>query len=242
MKLAVDIGNSQVKVFLSGKNNILSTFVLDKEKEFTSLWIKENFQKKVSEIIVCSVRKTISKNILTYKNNVKKFIIFSHTTPVPIKNCYSSPKTLGLDRLAAAVGANRLFSGKNCLVIDAGTAITFDLINDQNEYLGGSISPGLQTRYKSLSHYTQKLPLIKFKNFIKYPGKNTESSIHLGVQLGIIHETTGYINYLEKYYSDLNVLVTGGDSNFFVRNIKKTIFAEPKLVAIGLFRILEHNA
>ena len=242
MKLAIDIGNSAVKVSVFDKKNIPDTFVIEKEEQFNDLWVKEKFQKKVSEIIVCSVRKTISKNILVYKNKVEKFIVFSHSTSIPIKNCYSSPRTLGLDRLAAAAGAFHLFPGKNCFIIDAGTAITFDLLNDKHEYLGGSISPGLQTRYKSLSHFTQKLPLIKFKNCIKYPGKNTENSIHLGVQLGIIHETLGYINFLEEYYPDLHVLVTGGDSNFFVRNIKKTIFAEPKLIAIGLHRILEHNA
>lgn len=242
MKLAVDIGNSKVKISVFNKNNIIDTFVLESEKQFNDLWLKENFQKKVSEIIVCSVRKSVSKNILAFKNKVEKFIIFSHSTSIPIKNCYSSPQTLGLDRLAAAVGAHHLFPGKNCFIIDAGTAITFDLLNENNEFLGGSISPGLEIRYKSLSHFTQKLPLIKFKNYIKYPGENTENSIHLGVQLGIIHETLGYLNFLEEYYSDLHVLVTGGDSNFFVRNIKKTIFAEPKLLAIGLYRILEHNA
>ena len=236
MKLAVDIGNSKVKISVFNKNKIIKTFVLESEKQFNDLWIKENFQKRVSEIIVCSVRKSVSKNILVFKNKVKKFIVFSHSTPIPIKNCYSSPQTLGLDRLAAAVGAHHIFPGENCLIIDAGTAITFDLLNDKNEFLGGSISPGLETRYKSLAHFTQKLPLIKFKNYIKYPGGNTENSIHLGVQLGIIHETMGYINFLKEYYSDLHVLVTGGDSIFFVRNIKKNHLCRTKTISHWLIQ------
>ena len=154
---------------------------------------------------------------------------------------YSTPETLGLDRLCAAIGANTLFPNKNCLIIDAGTAITFDLINNNAEFLGGSISPGLTTRYKALSHYTKKLPELKYTEYFHFPGKKTTDSIQTGIQCGILYETEGYIHNLEKYYTDLHVLVTGGDFIFFVKNLKKPIFVQPNLVAIGLHRILEIN-
>jgi type III pantothenate kinase len=242
MKLAIDIGNSNIKLTVFKNRKIIKSYFLDDLRNLNKFWINKNIRNKVSSIIVCCVRKSIPKNILSLKKEVSQFLVFSNTTKIPIKNKYSSLKTLGNDRLAAAIGAFDLFPKKSCLIIDAGTAITFDIINNKGEYLGGSISPGLSTRYKALSYYTQKLPLLEFKKNNKYPGTTTEESIHLGVQLGILYEVTSYINELEKYYPDLTVLVTGGDGDFFVKNIKKPIFAKPNLIAIGLHRILEHNA
>jgi type III pantothenate kinase len=242
MKLAIDIGNSNIKLTVFKNRKIIKSYLFNDLRNLNKSWIKKNIKDKISSIIVCCVRKSIPKTILSLKKEVSHFIIFSDTTKIPIKNTYSSPKTLGHDRLVAAIGAYDIFPNKNCLIIDAGTAITFDIINKKGEYLGGSISPGLITRYKALSYYTQKLPLLELKKIKKYPGTTTEESIHLGVQLGILYEVTSYINELEKYYPNLTVLVTGGDGDFFVKNIKKPIFAKPNLIAIGLHRILEHNA
>lgn len=242
MKLAIDIGNSNIKLTFFKNRVIQDSFLFDDLRKLNKSWIKQHVQNRISSIIVCCVRKTIPEKILSLQKNVSRFIIFSSSTNIPIINKYASPKTLGLDRLAAAIGAYDLHPNKNCLIIDAGTAITFDILNKKGEYLGGAISPGLITRYKALSYYTQKLPLLEFSKIKKYPGTTTEESIHLGVQLGILHEVTGYITELEKYYPDLSVLITGGDSDFFVKNIKKPIFVESKLIAKGLHRILEHNA
>ncbi len=242
MKLAIDIGNSKIKI-TSFKDDLLNRhFFIDKEEDINNKWISDFIKEKVSSIIICSVRKNIPQNILSLEKTCKQFLIFNHNTPVPVINTYEIPETLGIDRLASAIGAFSVFPGKNCLIIDAGTAVTFDLLNDKGEYMGGAISPGLNTRYKSLSHFTQKLPLLELNKLNKYPGKNTEDSIQNGVQLGLIYEAEGYRRESEKYFPDLHVLITGGDYEFFERNLKKPIFAEPNLIAKGLYRILKHNA
>lgn len=242
MNLAIDIGNSLIKITIFRKNNKYKTLLLSKTSGLKSRLISHTKNRVFDSIIISCVREKIPQDILSLQKYANKFIHFSHQTPIPIKNCYGNPKKLGIDRLASAVGAFSLFPHKNCLIIDAGTAITIDLLNDKGEYLGGAISPGINTRFKSLADHTQKLPFLKLKNLNPYPGKNTIDSIQNGVQLGLIYEVEGYINEIGKYFPDLHVLVTGGDYDFFVRNIKKPIFAEPNLIAIGLYRILEHNA
>ena len=242
MTLAIDIGNSNTKITIFKNSSPKKVIIISKFSEILTALSSEIKTKSINSIIVCSVKNVIPKVVFSLRNKCKYFLIFNYETPIPIENKYSTPQTLGLDRLAAAVGAFSLFPKKNCLIIDSGTAITIDLLSKNGQYWGGSISPGLLTRFKSLSDYTQKLPLLELKNLNPFPGRNTEDSIQNGVQLGLIYEIEGYINYLEKYYSDLHVLVTGGDHDFFVRNIKKPIFAEPNLVAKGLYRILEHNA
>jgi len=241
MNLTIDIGNSNIKISKFENNKFIELLILHNELDIIKFLQSEVNNTFINSIIICSVSENISELLLSVARMVKNFIVFSHKTPVPIINVYSSPKTLGLDRLAAAVGAFTIFPNKNCLIVDAGTAITFDLLNNKGEYLGGAISPGLTIRYKALSHFTKKLPELEFTENLEYPGKNTINSIHTGVQSGILYETEGYICNLEKYYSDLHVLVTGGDVNFLVRNLKKPIFTQPNLVAIGLQRIIQFN-
>ncbi len=241
MNLTIDIGNSRTKFTIFHNNRIENLIYQSNEADLNLILKNELNNYSINSIIICSVNNFIPDNILKLKNKTKKFIIFSHKTKIPIKNLYTSPKLLGLDRLAAAIGANSIYPNNNCLIIDAGTAITFDIINEKSEFIGGSISLGLTTRYKSLAHFTKKLPEIEFNENYEYPAKNTESSIHAGIQMGIIYETEGYIKYIEQRFSNLKIIVTGGDFNFFVKNIKKTIFAEPNLVAIGLNRIIEIN-
>jgi type III pantothenate kinase len=241
MNLTIDIGNSNTKISRFENNIFIDSFIVVNEHDILQLTQNEINNNYIKSIIICSVKDNIPQSILSLAQTVQNLIVFSHKNIIPIVNLYSSPETLGLDRLCSAVGAYLLFPNCNCLIIDAGTAITFDLLNFKGEYLGGSISPGLTTRYKALAHFTKKLPELSYNEEFSFPGNNTNNSIHAGVQYGILYETEGYINNLEKEYSDLHVIVTGGDINFFERNLKKTIFAQPNLVAIGLHRILEIN-
>lgn len=241
MNLTIDIGNSYTKISRFDNNIFIDSHIVISDQDLLEFTAKEIANNNVHSIIICSVKEFISESLISSYQAVNNLIVFSHKTRIPIKNAYSSPETLGLDRLCAAVGAFTLFPDSNCLIIDAGTAITFDLLNNKNEYLGGSISPGLTTRYKALAHFTKKLPELSYLNEINYPGNNTVNSIHAGVQYGILYETEGYITHLEKLYNNLNVIITGGDSIFFERNLKKHIFVQPNLVAIGLHRILEIN-
>ena len=160
-----------------------------------------------------------------------------------IINHYLTPETLGLDRLAAVIGANHLYPGKSSLIISGGTAITYDWVDEGGNYFGGSISPGLNMRYKALNYYTSGLPLISADEIFadKY-GKDTTSAIRSGVQNGIKYELTGFINSYKKGENNPNIILSGGDSIFFDTLLKNSIFApcikiEPYLVLKGIKRI-----
>ena len=174
-----------------------------------------------------------------------KMIWLSHETPVPIQNQYGTPATLGMDRLAAVVGASYSFAGQDCLVIDAGTCITFDYIDRDKNYLGGSISPGLAMKFKALHTFTGKLPLVEQteKNVEQVPliGQDTVSCLQSGVFNGTLAEVEGLITTYTKQSPDLVTVMCGGDAPFFETNLKARIFAVPDLVLIGLNRILNYN-
>ena len=163
-------------------------------------------------------------------------------TPVPITNMYKSPQTLGMDRLAAAVGANYLMPQKNLLVIDAGTALTYEFIDAEGKYWGGNISPGLYVRFKTLNACCDKLPLIDRRGDLPEFGYDTETAIRAGVIHGMEFEIAGYIRLMQKKYPDLLVFLTGGDKFSFDANLKSIIFADRFLVLKGLNRILNYNA
>ena len=163
-------------------------------------------------------------------------------TPVPITNMYKSPQTLGMDRLAAAVGANYLMPRKNLLVIDAGTALTYEFIDAEGKYWGGNISPGLYVRFKTLNACCDKLPLIDRRGDLPEFGYDTETAIRAGVIHGMEFEIAGYIRLMQKKYPDLLVFLTGGDKFSFDANLKSIIFADRFLVLKGLNRILNYNA
>ena len=162
-------------------------------------------------------------------------------TPVPITNCYKTPQTLGMDRLAAVVGANYLLPGKDLLVIDAGTAVTYEFIDKEGRYWGGNISPGIYTRFKALNACCDKLPLIDKEGDNPDFGYSTETAIRAGVIKGMEFEIAGYIGLLQKKYPGLLVFLTGGDRFSFETNLKSIIFADRFLVLKGLNRILNYN-
>jgi len=166
---------------------------------------------------------------------------FTADTPIPIKNAYSSPRSLGMDRLAAAVGAWSMQSGHDMLVVDAGTAITFDFVSADGVYHGGNIAPGIELRFKSLHEHTGALPLVNAEGMVPMFGQDTETAIRSGVINGIRHELDGYLAELASIYPSLLVFLTGGDAEFFDIKAKSSTFAVPDLVLRGLARITECN-
>lgn len=162
-------------------------------------------------------------------------------TPLPIKNLYESPETLGYDRIAAIVGAYDQCPGKNILVIDAGTAITYEFIDAEAQYHGGNISPGIYMRFKALNQYTARLPLVSPEGRMLLMGKDTETAIRAGVMKGVEYEIQGYIMSLRHKYPELLVFLTGGDEISFDSKLKNIIFADRFLVLKGLNRILNYN-
>jgi len=170
-------------------------------------------------------------------------IELDHHTPIPLINRYRTPDTLGYDRIAAAVGAYTIYPEKNVLVIDAGTAITYDLVTGGGEYMGGNISPGMAIRFKSLNKYTNRLPLLEPS--IEEPpllGSSTKEAIQSGVINGILFELDGFIGDVSRLHPELKVVLTGGDAKYFEGKLKSSIFVDLNLNLIGLNRILEHNA
>lgn len=192
---------------------------------------------------ILSAVKAVDQEIIRFlSGNFEFFLELDDQTSLPIENIYETPETLGKDRLAAAVGANELFPDQNLLIIDAGTAITYDLVSEKNQFVGGNISPGLQMRFKALNQFTGKLPLVKYDDDTELIGRNTMEAIRAGVQNGILFEMNGTIDLFNRNYKNLQIIMTGGDSNFFDRKLNYSIFVHFNITLIGLNRILEYNA
>lgn len=240
MNLVIDIGNSRIKLALFNDRDLMFTVPLDVLRaKHIQLMLDEHADLK--NVIVSSVRDYPQELKTFFQDSFEHFIELDGNTPLPIINLYETPDTLGKDRLAAAVGAAEVFPQKNVLVIDAGTAITYEIITAEREYLGGNISPGLETRFKALNRFTGKLPLIKQSDDFQMIGTTTESAIRSGVQLGLLFEVEQYITYFNTIYQNLEVIVTGGDAKFFDKKLKNSIFVHFNLTLIGLNRILEYN-
>ena len=238
MNLIIDIGNTRIKLAVFQDGNML----------FKDMILSENLVKKIAiiqkeffiqNVIVSSVGKIQAKELKTLKR-LKKIIVLDHTIKTPFDNKYKSPKTLGVDRIALVAAAVQQYPKKNVLVIDAGSCVTFDFVNCKNEYIGGAISPGIQMRYKALNEFTANLPELKIDTF-SLVGRNTYESIHSGILNGILNEIDGVIAEYHAKYSNLTVVLTGGDTNFLAKKLKSSIFANPNFLLEGLNSILIHN-
>ena len=239
MQLVIDIGNTRVKAALFEQNNLVHFFVFDDTDAFLKANILDKYQ--IENCIVSSVVDGIEA-FVEYLKKKGPVLTYSIQTPTPLKNCYESPFTLGSDRLAAAVAGNFLFPNKNVLVIDAGTCIKYNFINKDNEYIGGAISPGLKMRFKALHSFTSRLPLLETdENFDTLIARNSNDNILAGVELGAVAEINSFMEQYKTLYPDIQVVLTGGDVNFFEKRLKKPIFADSYLILKGLNIILEHN-
>ncbi|PRX56365.1 type III pantothenate kinase [Flagellimonas meridianipacifica] len=240
MNLVVDIGNSLTK-YAVFENRKLLHFETSESNLFLSK-IKDVFESfpKVEHAIISTVGQLENKEkeILALFCKVH---VLSHTSKVPFKNSYATPNTLGMDRIALATAAFYQYARKNALVIDMGTCITYDMINDSGEYIGGAISPGLHMRYKAMHAQTEKLPLLAPEDLLDFIGNSTESCMHSGVINGLINELDGTIDQYHARFQDLTVILTGGDSQFFVKRLKNSIFANSKFLVEGLNCLLEYN-
>ncbi len=235
--LVIDIGNSSVKYGIFSEDTL----------EFTGrVAALAALQQRLADIpieniLVSSVATDKTEELKQFRYQ-GKIIYLNYQTPVPVTNLYKTPETLGVDRLAAVIGANYIYPDNNCLVIDAGTAITYDFIDAQKNYHGGSISLGLQMKFKALHTFTQRLPLIQESiTDIALIGGNTIEAMQSGVINGTVAELNGIIAEYGQKYGNLAVVLCGGDASFFDTKLKATIFVLPELVLIGLNRILKYN-
>ena len=239
MQLVIDIGNTRVKAALFVEKELKQNFVFDSTKELMESGIIE--KNTIQNCILASVVNEIEGFISELKGKLK-VLIFTAETATPIKNLYKSAHSLGSDRLAGAVGGNLLFPNKNVLIIDAGTCIKYNFVNQRNEYLGGGISPGLQMRFKAMHTFTSRLPLLEVdEKMDALIGTDSNESIVSGAQKGAVAEVDGIIEQYKQQYPDVNVVLTGGDVKFFEKRLKNSIFADQNLILKGLNEILDYN-
>lgn len=239
MNLIIDIGNTSAKLAVFSKGEIKETLRCSNRTldGLSTLCDKYPIQQGIVSSVVSfddEMRQRLDK--LPFP-----LMEFTYRTPVPVKNLYKTPQTLGMDRLAAVIAAQAISPGKPILVIDAGTCITYDYVDELGQYQGGNISPGMEMRFKALHAFTSRLPLVKAEGEMPEYGQTTETAIRSGVIRGIEHEIEGYIRQLKEKYPSLLVFLTGGNDFSFERNIKNSIFADGFLVLKGLNRILEYN-
>ncbi|MEJ1239024.1 type III pantothenate kinase [Chryseolinea sp. T2] len=237
MNIAIDYGNSSAKV------GVFDGHELVERKIFTSPEQLRPFLQNFSGdcLIISSVSQDAAE-VASWGVHIKKRFILTSSLPLPIENRYSTPKTLGVDRLAGVCGAQALFPKTSALVIDAGTCITFDFLDSGGNFLGGAISPGLRMRFQAVHTFTKRLPQVEPKGNSPLIGDSTESCIQSGVENGLVAEIDGIVSQYRSLFPDLKVILTGGDVPFFENRLKAPIFAVPELVLSGLNSILIHNA
>lgn len=241
MNLVVDIGNTFAKIAVFKKDKMLFKTQFELVNFKTEL---QNIFKEYTDLqygIVSSVGKLKSSDVNFLKEKLT-LLELSSSTKVPFKNDYKTPRTLGVDRIALVSAAVRNYPKSNVLVIDAGTCMTYDLLTAHGQYLGGSISPGLDMRYKSLHNLTANLPLLKPKAPKHIIGNTTKKAMHSGVVFGVKHEIEGVINVYQQEFKDLTVILTGGNAKFLSKQLKSGIFANSNFLLEGLNYILQFNS
>ncbi|MFT3740249.1 MAG: type III pantothenate kinase [Breznakibacter sp.] len=240
MNLVIDQGNTLTKVALFDGEEMVSfrSMAVFGTAGLEAL-VREN---SVDRAIFSSVSGSGDSDFGLLKMLIPQSMRLDTNTPLPFVNLYATPESLGKDRVAAVAGAIGRYPRENLLVIDAGTAITFELVTSDNRYVGGNIAPGMQMRFKALNQFTGKLPLYAPMDNVDTMGNTTQTAIVAGVQNSMVFEIEGYMQYLVRQYPGIKTILTGGDSEFFARNLKYPIFVHQNLVLEGLNRILKHNA
>ena len=239
VNIVIDQGNTSAKVGVFDRQKMLTSFI------FKPLQI-EKIRKILNEFsisrgILSAVTDVNSEIINLLSSRLTEFIMLDDNTLLPVQIKYNTPQTLGKDRVAAIVGAKQLQPGKNVLVIDAGTAITYDFLDASGCYWGGNISPGMTARFKALNQYTKRLPLLDENGDIPQLGYDTETAIRAGVVHGIVKEIDSYLDEYKLHHPDILFFLTGGHSFYFETRLKNSIFANENLVLNGLNEILNYQ-
>ena len=240
MIITLDIGNSRIKGAVFQNNTLIDQWAdtpsgLPK-KICNVLQIFPNTE----AIVVVSVTNIPIETLLPDLKNIK-IIVLNREDVFPFQNLYHTPNTLGLDRMVLAAGAVLMYPNQNRLIIDAGTCITYDFVDAQNNYLGGSISPGLQMRFQALHTFTSKLPLIEASSQNLLIGNSSQTAIQSGVEQGIIFEIDGFIKAYREVFKKFTIILTGGDTVFLAKRLKSTIFANPNFLLESLNAFFQYK-
>ncbi len=237
--IVVDIGNTRTKIGVFERGVLTAHY-----NELSSTVLQQLNIQPTDRVIASSVGHGLEEARALFPTDIS-WLNFDRSLKLPLKLDYETPDTLGVDRIAAAVGALTKFPLADVLVIDAGSCITIDLVTKDQVYHGGSISPGTRMRFKAMHSFTEKLPSIDWNPLdptaVVLPGLSTQQSMRAGVLKGIQYEIEGYVRHYSGLYPDLKVIMTGGDAQYFENIINTRIFTEDSLVLIGLNRVLEYN-
>jgi type III pantothenate kinase len=238
MTLCFDFGNTRLKCAVFENNAVKEIITLENDSNETIKYLVDKFLPQKAILSSVINHNTGIENILA---GLHVFHTLSYQTRLPFSTPVTKPETIGSDRLALAAAAVYFYAGKNNLVIGLGSCITYNFINKYNQFLGGSISPGMEMRFRSLQTFTARLPLIQPDFNFPLIGFDTKTNILSGVLLGMCKEIDGIIEEYSRQYNNFNVLLTGGDTAYFARHIKNKIFADPELIFKGLYAISEYN-
>ncbi|TRX36325.1 type III pantothenate kinase [Flavobacterium restrictum] len=240
MVLVIDVGNTRIKGAVFEGHTLLDFFIFDENKLQKNI---QNSLKKfpnVTYLVVSSVGSIEKKAFSTFEATLKVHFI-TRNNPFPFVNKYETPHTLGIDRMVLAAGATMLHPNRNRLIIDAGTCVTYDFIDTNNDYWGGAIAPGLRLRYESLHNYTEKLPLLSLQAPHGLTGSSTEASIHSGVVNGLVYEIDGFIDEYKAKYPNFIIILTGGDADFLANRLKNTIFANSNFLLESMNQTFQYK-
>lgn len=240
MNLIVDMGNTLTKIaVIDGNNEVLQEWRSDVLSEAQL----DEAVGRYSPVgaIVSSTRGDEERVCAMLEGRIERVLRLGPQTPVPIGIDYATPQTLGPDRVALAVGAVEMFGLGDMLIVDFGTAITIDLVQN-GVFRGGNISPGVDMRFRALHEQTARLPMCSEADVSELLGDSTATAIEQGVMRGVFYEINGYVESFRKKNSEIRIIFSGGDAKRFVNRIKNTIFASCNMMYVGLNRILEYNA
>jgi type III pantothenate kinase len=236
--LCLDFGNTRLKYAVFEKAQQVFSAVLPDAELATMEALLQQYKPDCSILSSVINHAPALEALLASHTHFHKL---SHHTKLSFTTPVGKPETIGADRLALCAAAVQLFPEKHNLVIALGTCITYNFINKYHEFIGGGISPGMDMRFKSLNTFTALLPVIKEDWNFPLIGYDTRTNILSGVILGMAKEIDGFIDAYKERYGNFNVLLTGGNCNYFVPHLKNGIFADTDLLFKGLYNISLHN-
>lgn len=236
MNIAVDYGNTTAKVGIFEHGRLGRKLLFHRAEELKS-FIETG---EAEHLIVSSVSHP-AEEVVSWSGANGMKVALTFRTPLPVRIAYATPDTLGVDRIAAVCGALELFPGKDCLVIDAGTCITYEFLDGGATYHGGGISPGITMRFEAMHRYTSRLPLVHAAHQVSLVGSSTDTSMQSGVMNGVRAEVDGIIQKYRNKYPDIQCVLCGGDSLYFENQLAPGVVISPDLVLIGLNKILTYS-
>lgn len=236
--ICFDFGNTRLKAAVFENENFSEEIILPNDQTATieKLLLDHDPQKTILSSVI--EHNTEIESVLSAKTVFHKL---SHQTKVNFTTPVGKPESIGTDRLALSAAAVRFFPGKNILVVGLGSCITYNFINQYHEFIGGSISPGMEMRFKAMQVFTAKLPLVQKDWNFPIIGYDTKTNMQSGVIAGITYEIDGFIAEYTRKYGNFNAVLTGGDTSYFAGQLKNKIFADPYFLFKGLYALSETN-